>query len=76
MTHKADTAQLRSIVDRLENQAARVADEQQAMKDIYAEAKALGYDTPTLRTLIARRKKAQDDVAEADALLDLYESAL
>ncbi len=76
MTHKADTAQLRSIVDRLENQAARVADEQQALKDIYAEAKADGFDVPTLKKLIARRKKARDDVAEADALLDLYESAL
>ena len=41
-----------------------------------AEAKARGYDTKVLKTVIALRKRNGDDIAEEEAILELYCSAL
>lgn len=67
---------LKSFVDRLErleeDKAAVTAD----MKEVYAEAKAMGFDTKILRKVISLRKMDQNDRAEQDALLELYLAAL
>lgn len=47
--------------------------------DVYKEAKGLGLDVKALRAVIARRRKVSDNpdaVAEHEALVDLYESAI
>jgi uncharacterized protein (UPF0335 family) len=71
---KAD--QLRALVERIE----RLDEEKQALhddqKEVYAEAKGLGFDTATLRVVIRRRKRDANAQAEQDALLDLYLHAL
>ena len=41
-----------------------------------AEAKGRGYDTKVLRKVISLRKRDKDDVAEEEAILDLYKQAL
>lgn len=68
--------QLRSIVERIE----RLAEEKQTLaddiKEIYAEAKGNGFDTKTLRRVVAARKKDASERQEADALFDLYMHAL
>jgi len=46
------------------------------IKEVMAQAKARGYDVRVLRKLIALRKRDQDDLAEEDALLQLYRHAL
>jgi len=69
-------AQLRSIVERIE----RLEEEKKALaddiKEIYAEAKANGYDVKTLRKVVALRKKNQHERQEEEALLETYLSAL
>lgn len=68
--------QLQSIIERierLEEDKKAVADD---IKEVYAESKANGFDNKTIRKIIARRKKDREEVAEEDALLDLYLSAL
>ncbi len=69
-------AQLRSIIERIE----RLEEEKKAtaddIKEVYAEAKANGYDVTTLRKVIALRKKNQHERQEAEALLETYLSAL
>lgn len=68
--------QLKSIVERierLEEEKKSLADD---MKDVYAEAKANGFDTKVLRKLIAMRKRDKNELAEEEAVLDLYMSAL
>ncbi len=74
--HKASPEQLRSFVDRIEVTNAHIADHQEARKEIFAEAKSAGYDGPTLTKLIAMRKKSPDDLAEEEAILDMYKTAL
>lgn len=72
-------SQLRSFIDRVEhleeNKSAIATD----IKDVYSEAKSYGYDVPTMRKVVARRKAERENqvrVEEAAALLDLYLNAL
>jgi uncharacterized protein (UPF0335 family) len=60
-------------IERLEEEKKAIADD---VKDVYGEAKARGYDTPTMRKIVALRKIDKDKRAEADALLDTYKAAL
>jgi len=68
--------QLRSIIERIE----RLEEEKQAIaddiKEVYAEAKANGYDTKTLRAVVRIRKQDSAERQEQEALLDLYLAAL
>ncbi len=68
--------QLRSIVERverLEEEKKTIADD---IKEVYAEAKANGFDTKTLRTVVRLRKQEVAERQEQEALLDLYMHAL
>ncbi len=68
--------QLRSIierVERLEEEKKAIADD---IKEVYGEAKANGFDTKTLRTLVRLRKQEAAERQEQEALLDLYMHAL
>lgn len=68
--------QLRSIVERverLEEEKKTIADD---IKEVYAEAKANGFDTKTLRTVVRLRKQEAAERQEQEAMLDLYMHAL
>lgn len=67
---------LRLLVERYERLTEELQGILQDRRDVIAEAKAVGYDGPTFRKLIARRAMKPDDRAEADALLAAYEAAL
>lgn len=50
-----------------------IADQQ---KEVMAEAKGRGYDTRVMRKLIVLRKRDQNEIAEEEAILDLYKEVL
>ena len=60
-------------IERLEEEKKGIADD---VKDVYAEAKANGYDTKTMRKVVALRKMEKHARDEADALLETYRNAL
>ena len=60
-------------VERLEEEKQGIADD---IKDVYAEAKAVGYDAKILRQIIKIRRMKPDDRREHYALLGTYASAL
>jgi uncharacterized protein (UPF0335 family) len=60
-------------IERLEEEKKAIADD---VKDVYAEAKARGYDTKTMRKIVALRKMENNARQEADALLETYRAAL
>ena len=68
--------QLRSYVERIERldeeKAALTAD----IREVYSEAKGNGFDIKTIRQLVRLRKLDAQDLAEQQALLDLYRAAL
>lgn len=68
--------ELRQIIERIEAQNARISEETEARKDIYAEAKVRGYCTKTIRKIVALRKKRADEIAEEEAIEGMYRSAL
>ena len=60
-------------IERLEEEKKGIADD---VKDVYAEAKSTGYDTKTMRKVIALRKMETHVRQEADALMETYRAAL
>ncbi|MEL0107426.1 MAG: DUF2312 domain-containing protein [Rhodospirillaceae bacterium] len=68
--------QLRAFVERIE----RLEEEKSALsadiKDVYAEAKAAGYDIKTLRQIIRLLKMDSADRREQEEMLELYKQAL
>ncbi len=67
---------LRSLIERIE----RLEEEKKALSDdireVYAEAKAEGFDAKTMRQVIRLRKMESNDRQEQEALLETYLSAL
>jgi uncharacterized protein (UPF0335 family) len=60
-------------VERLEEEKKTIADD---IKEVFAEAKGTGFDTKAMRSIIRLRKLDQADRQEAEAILDMYMSAL
>lgn len=68
--------ELKAFIERIEQLDAEKADIAEQAKEVMAEAKGRGYDTAVIRKVIALRKRKPDDVAEEEAILDIYKSAL
>jgi uncharacterized protein (UPF0335 family) len=68
--------QLRLFIERIE----RLSEERQGIaddiKDVFAEAKANGYDTKTMREIVRLRKMESHVLQERGALLSTYADAL
>jgi uncharacterized protein (UPF0335 family) len=60
-------------IERLEEEKKAIADD---VKDVYGEAKARGYDTKTMRSIVRLRKMEKHVREEAEALLETYKAAL
>ncbi|WP_084420898.1 DUF2312 domain-containing protein [Henriciella litoralis] len=60
-------------IERLEEEKKEVADQ---IKDVYAEAKAMGYDTKALRQVVRVRKQDRQEREEQEAVLETYLIAL
>ena len=68
--------ELRQFVERFESleiEKRNIADQQ---KEVMAEAKSRGYDTKIMRKLVVLRKRDLQDLAEEEAILSMYKSAL
>ena len=60
-------------VERLEEEKKGIGDD---IPDVYAEAKAVGYDPKMMREIIRLRKMKPDDRAQMEMILDTYKAAL
>ncbi len=60
-------------IERLEEEKKGIADD---IRDVYAEAKAVGYDPKIMRQVVRIRKMKPDDRMEMQMVLDTYLSAL
>lgn len=68
--------ELRQFIERIERLDAEKTDITEQQKEVMAEAKARGYDTKVMRKIIALRKRDSDDIAEEQAVLEMYAEAL
>ena len=75
-SYRVSADELRQFFERFENlevEKRNIADQQ---KEVMAEAKSRGYDTKIIRKLVVLRKRDLQDLAEEEAILSMYKSAL
>jgi len=75
-SYRVTAEELRSFIERFERLDAEKKDIADQQKEVMAEAKGRGYDTKVMRKVIALRKRDANDVAEEEAVLEMYKEAL
>jgi len=68
--------QLKSFIERIERLEEEKQTIQDDIKDVFAEAKGNGFDTKIMRRAIRLRRMDKSEREEAEAMLELYMSAL
>ena len=75
-TYNVTANELRQFIEQIEGLEAEKKDITEQIREIYAEAKARGYDAKAMRSIVSLRKRDKDDIAEEEAILDMYRAAL
>lgn len=68
--------QLKSFMEKIENLEQDKAELLETIRDVFAEAKAEGFDVKVMRQLLKMRRMKKEELAEQEELLDLYRQAL
>ena len=74
-SYRVTADELRQFIERIERLDMEKKDLADQQKEVMAEAKARGYDTKVMRKVIALRKRDKDDIAEEEAVLEMYKEA-
>ena len=74
--NRVTESELRAFVERVERLNSESADIAEAKKELMAEIKGRGYDGAIIKKLVAMRKRDANDLAEEQAVLDMYTQAL
>ena len=75
-SYRVTADELRQFIERIERLDAEKKDLAEQQKEVMAEAKGRGYDTKVLRKLISIRRRNADDIAEEEAIMEMYKEAL
>jgi len=68
--------ELRQFIEQFETLSAEQKELGLQKAAVLAEAKARGYDTKVMRKVIALRARKPDEIAEEEAVMDMYKAAL
>ena len=68
--------ELRQLVERFERLEIEKKDISDQQKEVMVEAKSRGYDTRIMRKIVSLRKRDLEDIAEEEAVLSMYKTAL
>ena len=74
--YRVTADELRQFIERFERLEMEKKDISDQQKEVMAEAKGRGYDTKVMRIIVSLRKRDQNDIAEEEAVLDMYKEAL
>ena len=75
-SYRVTADELRQFIERIERLEQEKKDIAEQVKEVFAEAKGRGYDTKVMRKVVALRRREPDDIAEEEAILDMYKEAL
>jgi uncharacterized protein (UPF0335 family) len=75
-SYRVTADELRQFIERFERLEAEKKDIAEQQKEVMAEAKGRGYDVKVMRKVIALRKRDSQEIAEEEAVLDMYKEAL
>ena len=76
MTEVIQSDQLQQIVRKIETIEQERLESTDLLKDVFNEAKSMGFDVKIIKHVIKLRKKDKDALAEEDSLIELYRGAL
>lgn len=68
--------ELRQFIERIEHLEAEKKDIAEQVKEVFSEMKGRGFDVKAVREILKQRRQDPDDLAEQEALVELYRSAL
>lgn len=71
-TYRVSADELRQFIEQYERLEAEKKDITDQQKEVMSQAKSRGYDTKAMRKLIALRKKSADEIAEEEAIFEVY----
>ena len=75
-SYRVTGEELRQFVERFEHLEIEKKDISDQQKEVMAEAKSRGYDTIIMRKIVSLRKRDLEDLAEEEAILSMYKTAL
>ena len=75
-TYRVAGEELRQFVERFERLEIEKKDISDQQKEVMVEAKSRGYDTRIMRKIVSLRKRDLEDIAEEEAILSMYKTAL
>jgi len=75
-TYRVTADELRQFIERIERLDAEKKDLAEQQKEVMSEAKGRGYDTKVIRKVIALRKREAHEIAEEEAVMEMYKEAL
>lgn len=76
MNEVIETDKLQQIISKIENIEQERLESADLLKDVFNEAKSMGFDVKIIKHVLKLRKKDKDALAEEDSLIDLYRGAL
>jgi uncharacterized protein (UPF0335 family) len=76
MSEVIEAEKLKQIIHKIETIEQEKVEASDLLKDVFNEAKSMGFDVKIIKHVIKLRKKDKDALAEEDSLIDLYRGAL
>ena len=68
--------QLRAFIERIERLEEEKKDLQEQIKEVFSEARGVGFDTRIMRQLLRLRRLRDVDRSEQEELLEIYKAAI
>lgn len=76
MSEVIEAEKLKQIIHKIENIEQEKLEASDLLKDVFNEAKSMGFDVKVIKHVIKLRKKDKNALAEEDSLIELYRGAL
>ena len=76
MSEVIEAEKLKQIIHKIENIEQEKLEASNLLKDVFNEAKSMGFDVKIIKHVIKLRKKDKNALAEEDSLIELYRGAL
>ena len=76
MSEVIEAEKLKQIINKLETIEQERIESTDLLKDVFNEAKSMGFDVKIIKHVLKLRKKDKDALAEEDTLIELYRGAL
>jgi len=76
MSEVIEAEKLKQIITKIETIEQEKIEASDLLKDVFNEAKSMGFDVKIIKHVIKLRKKDKDALVEEDSLIDLYRGAL